>query len=91
MNASCGADRRESVIRDAPIISNLRHLGLVEEALAAVDAAIETAGAGAAEELILAELAPAREALEAITGRRTADDVLRQSSAGSASENRQTW
>jgi tRNA modification GTPase len=31
---------------------------------------------GAAEELVLAELAAARQALEAITGRRTPDDLL---------------
>ncbi len=66
----------EELVRDAPVISNVRHLGLVEEAVRALDVAIQAAEGGATEELILAEMGPAREALEAITGRRTADDVL---------------
>jgi len=63
--------------RDVPAISNVRHLTQIDRALEAferIDAAIET---GATEELVLAELAGAREALEAITGRKTPDDVLR--------------
>lgn len=63
--------------RDVPAISNVRHLAQIDCALEAfdrIDAAIET---GATEELVLAELVSAREALEAITGRKTPDDVLR--------------
>jgi tRNA modification GTPase len=63
-------------LRDAPFISNVRHLALVDEALDAVgraDAAIER---GATEELVLVDLAAARQALEAITGRRTPEDLL---------------
>jgi tRNA modification GTPase len=63
--------------RDVPAISNVRHLAQIDRALEAfdrIDAAIE---AGASEELVLAELAGARQALEEITGRRTPDDVLR--------------
>jgi tRNA modification GTPase len=64
-------------LRDPPAISNLRHLGHVHDALAAVDRAEEALGAGATEELVLAELSAARGALEAITGRRSPEDLLR--------------
>jgi tRNA modification GTPase len=63
--------------RDVPAISNVRHLTQIDRALEAfdrVDAAIDT---GASEEVVLAEIADAREALEAITGHKTPDDVLR--------------
>jgi tRNA modification GTPase len=64
-------------LRDPPAISNLRHLGHVHDALAAVDRAEAALGAGATEELVLAELSTARRALEAITGRRSPEDLLR--------------
>lgn len=63
--------------RDVPAISNVRHLTQIDRALESfdrVDAAIDT---GATEEVVLAELVEAREALEAITGHKTPDDVLR--------------
>jgi len=63
--------------RDPPAISNVRHLGLVDEARAAVARAATAISAGATEELIVADLTDARRALEAITGRRAPDDVLR--------------
>jgi tRNA modification GTPase len=64
-------------LRDPPAITNARHLGLVETAGAAVGRASEAIDAGATEELVLVEIAEARRALEEITGRRTADDLLR--------------
>lgn len=63
-------------LRDAPMISNVRHLGLVDAALQAVRHARQSIDEGATEELALAELTRAREALEEITGRRTTDDLL---------------
>jgi tRNA modification GTPase len=63
--------------RDVPAISNVRHLIQVDRALEAFDRIDAVIEAGAAEELVLAEIADAREALEAITGRTTPDDVLR--------------
>ena len=72
--ASALTDREE--LRDPPAISNVRHLALVDAAREALERAGESLAAGATEELVLAELAAARRALEEITGRRTADDVL---------------
>ena len=62
--------------RDVPLISNLRHLGLVDDARAAVTRALGALAEGATEELVLADLAVARKALEEITGARTVDDLL---------------
>ena len=64
-------------LRDPPRISNVRHLALLADASAAVERAEQALAAGATEELVLAELAAARRALEEITGRRTPDDLLR--------------
>jgi len=64
-------------LRDTPMISNVRHLALVDIAIDAVRLALQTAKSGATEELVLAELTRARDALEEITGRRTTDDLLR--------------
>jgi tRNA modification GTPase len=65
-------------LRDAPAISNLRHIALLErtrEHLArAADAARD--GARTPEEFLLTDLQQARSALEEITGRRTTDDLL---------------
>lgn len=63
--------------RDTPAITNVRHLGLVDEARASVGRAMNVVADGATEELVLAELAAARTALEAIVGRRAPDDLLR--------------
>jgi tRNA modification GTPase len=67
-------DRDE--LRDPPAISNVRHLALVDDARETVARGMRALEDGAAEELVLAELAAARQALEAITGRRTPDDLL---------------
>jgi tRNA modification GTPase len=63
-------------LRDPPAISNVRHLALVDDARCALERSERALGAGATEELVLAELAAARRALEEITGRRTPDDLL---------------
>jgi tRNA modification GTPase len=63
-------------LRDTPVVSNQRHLQCAQAARDAVARAVELADAGATEEIVLAELADARTALELLTGRRTPDDVL---------------
>jgi tRNA modification GTPase len=68
-------------LRDAPMVTNVRHETLLREARTAVARAIENlelAGESSSEELLLADLADARRALEEITGRRTSEDVLRR-------------
>jgi tRNA modification GTPase len=69
------ADREDA--RDVPAISNIRHLALVDDALAAVTRAGVALGDGATEELVLADLGTARQALEELTGTKTPDDLLR--------------
>jgi tRNA modification GTPase len=71
--ALCGGEP----LRDTPAITNARHLALAETARRGVTAAAEALAEGATEELALGELGRAREALEAITGRRSAEDLLR--------------
>ena len=63
--------------RDPPRVSNQRHLQQVETAFTAVDRCLELLAQGATEELVLAELTDARDAIESLTGRRTPDDLLR--------------
>lgn len=84
--AGLGMDRlRERIVqalglgpgyRDTPAITNLRHVDLLGRARATLARARETAQAGLPEELVAADLAEARAALEEITGKRTADDTL---------------
>ena len=66
--------------RDRPEITNIRHIGLVEQAHAALirarEAAVATGGGSMPEELVLADLQEARAALEEVTGRRAPDDLL---------------
>jgi tRNA modification GTPase len=68
-------------LRDAPMVTNVRHETLLRqarEALARAMANLEEAGESASEELVLADLADARGALEEVTGTRTAEDVLQR-------------
>jgi len=67
-------DREE--LRDVPAISNVRHLGLVDAALAAVSHASGALAEGVTEELVLTDLGAARQSLEELTGARTPDDLL---------------
>jgi tRNA modification GTPase len=66
-------------LRDAPVVTNVRHDALLRQAREALQRAIENlaeAGESASEELVLADLSDARHAFEDVTGRRTTDDVL---------------
>lgn len=64
---------------DTPAITNIRHVALLErahEALVRARVGLQAQGTQMAEELVLADLGAARDALEEITGRRTSDDLL---------------
>jgi tRNA modification GTPase len=63
--------------RDPPAITNTRHLALVDDARAMLGRADSAIGDGASEEVVLMDLGEARRALEAITGRRGPDEILR--------------
>ena len=65
-------------LRDAPSITNLRHIELLERARVAFGRAAAAAAAQSPEELVLADLTEARHALEEVTGKRTTEDVLRR-------------
>ena len=68
-------------LRDTPTVTNVRHETLLRQAREPIARAIENvqqAGESASEELVLADIAEARRALEEITGRRTSEDVLRR-------------
>lgn len=65
------------ILRDTPAMSNVRHLGLVEDAVGALVRAQDAMAAGATEEVVLADLSVARAALESIVGRRSPEDLLR--------------
>jgi len=71
----------EEPLRDAAIVTNVRHETLLRQARKAIARAagnIARAGESASEELVLADLAGARRAFEEVTGRRTSEDVLRR-------------
>jgi tRNA modification GTPase len=63
--------------RDPPRVSNMRHLELLRQARDAVARAQREVADGGTEEIVVAELTAARQALESVTGVRDADDVLR--------------
>lgn len=62
--------------RDAPAITNIRHVALLERAREALSRSRDAADAGMPEELVAADLAEARGLLEEITGRRANDATL---------------
>tara|TARA_B100001123_G_scaffold428402_1_gene545293 strand:+ start:37100 stop:38470 length:1371 start_codon:yes stop_codon:yes gene_type:complete len=66
----------EEILRDTPMLSNLRHIGLVERAETALRRAEKAAEDARPEELVLADLQEALETMEEVTGKRTADDLL---------------
>ena len=67
---------RES-LRDTAAISNTRHIALLEQARASVDAAQRAAAvAGTPEEFVLADLQAARARLDEVVGTRTSEDLL---------------
>ena len=66
-------------LRDTAMISNRRHIALLEECRAALEAAQRAAGEkqSAPEEFVLTDLQAARAGLDDIVGRRTSEDTLR--------------
>ena len=65
-------------LRDAAPISNTRHIALLEQCRASLDAARRAAeAANVPEEFLLIDLQAARMRLDEIVGRRTSEDVLR--------------
>jgi tRNA modification GTPase len=66
----------EERLRDTAGLSNVRHIDLLGRVRDAVSRARARAAEGAPEEFALADLREALDALDEITGKRTADDVL---------------
>ena len=64
-------------LRDAPAVTNQRHLALLERAHESLSRGADALAHGAPEELALADLQEARGFLDEIVGRRTTDDLLR--------------
>jgi tRNA modification GTPase len=62
--------------RDAPAITNVRHVDLLRQARTSLERAAAAAAGRVPEELVAADLGEARRAIEEVTGARTADDVL---------------
>jgi tRNA modification GTPase len=61
---------------EAGFLTNLRHQGLVQESLAALDAASAAVAAKVPHEMLLLDLYSALRPLDAITGATTTDDIL---------------
>ena len=61
---------------DTPMVSNVRHITLLETAATALGRAAAAATEGATEELVLADLQAARGVLEELAGRRAPNAVL---------------
>ena len=64
---------------DAPLVTNVRHITLLEHARTAIDRAIASIGSSEptiSEEFVLADLQEAASHLQEITGKRTTDDLL---------------
>ena len=73
-----GALVGEERLRDAAPISNTRHIALLEQCRASLEAARDAADAeNVPEEFVLVDLQAARVRLDEIVGRRTSEDVLR--------------
>jgi tRNA modification GTPase len=63
-------------LRDAPMITNARHIDLLSRAAETLRRAADAAGARTPEEFVAADVTDARARLEEVTGTRTPDDVL---------------
>jgi len=61
---------------DAPAISNLRHVALLDQADLSLERGGEAAATGASEEFVLHDLREAMQAFDQIVGQRTPNDVL---------------
>jgi tRNA modification GTPase len=66
----------EERLRDSAGLSNVRHIDLLGRVREAVERARTRASEGAPEELALADLHEAMDALDEITGKRSSEDVL---------------
>ena len=69
------------VPRDEPLVTNVRHETLLRQAhdaMVRTVAALDDRGGDVSEELVLADVAEARHALEEVTGRRSTEDLLRR-------------
>jgi tRNA modification GTPase len=66
----------EDPSRDTPAVTNLRHAEILRRAGDAAGRARHAAAQALSEEFVLADVHEARQRLEEITGRRTADDLL---------------
>ena len=64
-------------LRDRPQVTNVRHAMLLERARASLTQAASALGSEVSEEFPLLDLQEAGAALQEITGKRTADDLLR--------------
>jgi tRNA modification GTPase len=65
------------VSRETPTITNIRHITLIEGARNSIARAERALADHATEEMLLVDLHEARHRLEEVTGKRSADDVLR--------------
>ena len=61
---------------EAGFLTNVRHQSLVQESLAALNAASDAVGAKVPHEMLLLDLYSALRPLDAITGATTTDDIL---------------
>jgi tRNA modification GTPase len=68
----------EESLDDTPAVANARHTALLERVAIRVGEAADQARLGHGEEIVLATLQDAFEALDEIVGRRSSEDVLRQ-------------
>ena len=69
----------QSETHDDPLVTNVRHIALLESTRAALSRALDalSATSSPSEEFILADLQEAASHLQEITGKRTTDDLLR--------------
>jgi tRNA modification GTPase len=66
----------KEALRESAAISNVRHIGLLKDARAAMVRARAAVG-HSPEEIVLLELQGARQAFDEVVGVRTSDDVLK--------------
>jgi tRNA modification GTPase len=69
-----------AALKDEPLVTNVRHATLLEQARAALMRARQSlvdSGGAIPEEFVLVDLQEAQERLQEITGRRTSEDLLR--------------
>ena len=74
--AIAGALTRGEPLRDTAVVSNVRHISLLQEAREHLMRGREAAIRGATEEFVLVDLQSSRARFDEIVGTRTTDDVL---------------